>query len=567
MPPREIIRVIRQYNWSSTFLKLAQVAAAIAADDHIGGSYVKSKSTEILARFQNKDPNRILRQVDIEQRVSQYFLNHPNEIIFHEQLIYFMQALCILEGAEQGSEPPDEILAFYGLAANDHVHVWQNNEKEAKFSRREYLVAELALSTRFNRTSDPLRDFIRMYSILNERPHKSLLMERWNDVQLEAFGIPFDEYFQIAVGPIVLMTSAWGMTKEDGLRHNPVVNPQDWLSKTQLSQQDIDRVLKFLRKLTSTRSEAIVELNQSRRDDLLPHAPTLFYRKPFVEIDNGFIAGASPVVAQQQGSIGIWASCLKATQEIFKKDQLLWFRTFGQMFELWARRVAGEAAKGDKFRGRLVLSNDVGSHDEIEDIVIREGRHVALFSVKASLIKEMSIKRAISRSEALSWYDDFFFEEKSDGSGPRRKDTRGGAFRLLDSHIERIRNGEFSSIPDKLKIYPVVVTFDDFGDHEDFYGWLRQRCHEERLFRQHRIVPPSVMTIAEFEILMSLAYYGVSIFKVLAQRDQPQTWGLQTKELLLRNCRSSQHTRLPFLNQQFQQIAQLCHDRLFRPQP
>lgn len=564
MPSSQIIGVIRQYKWSATFLKLAQIASAITADDDIMGSYVKSKSTEALANFQSYDPNRILRQVDIEQRVSEYFRNNPNGIIFHEQLIYFMQALCILEGAEEGSEPPDGLLAFYSLAANDHVHSWKHKEDESRFSRQEYLVAELALSTRFNRTNDPLRDFIRMYLILQERPKKSMLMQRWNDVQIEAFGIPFDEYFQVAIGPAILMVAAWGAIKENGLRQSPVVKPQDWLSKTRLSQEEIVHALKFLRRLTSTRSEAITELSSSRRDDLLPHAPTLFYRKPFVEIEDGVIVGATPEAARQQVNIGIWASFLKATQEIFKKDTLLWFRTFGQMLELWARRVAEEAEKGDSFRGRLLLSKDVGSHDEIEDIIIREGRHIALFSVKASLIRETSIKRAIARSEALGWYEDFFFEQKRDSSGPIQKDTRGGAFRLLNAHIDRIRNGEFKDIPANLKIFPVVVTFDDLGDNEEFYRWVRQRCKEEHLLRQHRVVSPSIINIAEFEMLMNLAYHGVSVFTVLAQRDDARTWGLQSKELLLNHYRDLPDSRLPFLSQQFQQISQRIHDRLFR---
>lgn len=93
MPPDDIIRVIRQYKWSSTFIKLARIAAAISAEDNLLCTFVKSRSTQLLASFRASDPERSLRQIDIESRVSTFFRQNPEAIIFHEQLIYFMQAL------------------------------------------------------------------------------------------------------------------------------------------------------------------------------------------------------------------------------------------------------------------------------------------------------------------------------------------------------------------------------------------------------------------------------------------------------------------------------------------
>lgn len=565
MPPAEIIRVIRQYSWSLTFVQLARIAAAISAEDDLLGTYVKAHSTLPLAAFETNDPGRSSQQLIIEAQVSAFFRNNPDALIFHEQLLYFMQAICILEGAEHGDEPPDALLAFYCLAANDYVHSWKTKE-EPTLSSLECLVAEFSLSSRFNRSNDPLRDFIRMYLILNEKPSKSKLIERWDDLQTEAFGMPFDEFFHLIVGPTVLLVEGWGSINERGQRNNPNIKPKDWFNHTKLlggSDRPASSAHAFFSKLTMSRTEAIEELNHDRRSDGLPHAPILFYKKPFIEIEEDLIYAASPAVARQQVSTGIWAACLKSAQKLFPKEPLLWFTTFGTMLELWVRRVATEAAKGDGFRGRLHLSRDVGSHDEFEDVIIVEGRNVALFSVKSSLIREKSIKRALSRSEAIDWYNEFFFTHKTSAPTGSRQDTRGGALRLLNTKIDRIRNGEISEIRDNQKVFPILVTFDDLGDNIILYKWIRQRCKQENLFRQRRVVPPSVMTISEFERLMGLAYHGVSIFKILAQRGDSQKCGLPTRELMISYSDNAPQERLPFLNSKFEQISDRIKDRLF----
>lgn len=475
------------------------------------------------------------------------------------------EALCILEGAEQGCEPPDALLAFYCLAANDYVHSWKTQE-ESTLSDLERLVADFALSSRFNRSSDSLRDFIRMYMILSEKPHKSKLIERWDDLQSEAFGMPFDEFFHLITGPAVLLAEGWGHINERGNRNNPSIKPKDWFSHTKLlegSDKPASCAHAFFRNLTSSRAEAIGELGQDRRSNGLPHSPTLFYKKPFVEIEDDLLFAASPTVAKQQVTTGIWATCLKAAQKLFPKAPLLWFVTFGNMLELWVRRVASEASKGNRFRGRVILSQDVGSHDEIEDVIIVEGRNVALFSVKSSLIKEKSVKRAHSRSEAINWYEEFLFSDKMRTPTGLRQDTRGGALRLLNATIDRIRNGERTEIVDSQKIFPALVIFDDLGDNEIFYKWIRQKCKQESLFRQRKVLSPSVMTISEFEILMGLAYHGISIFKILAQRADSQTCGRPTKELLLAYRSKPEHERLPFLNLTFEQISDRIQERLF----
>ncbi|MBL9005284.1 MAG: hypothetical protein JNJ46_13605 [Myxococcales bacterium] len=566
MPPGEIIRVIRQYKWSLTFVKLARIAAAISAEENLLGSFVKLHSNQILASFQSNDPNRTSQQAAIETQVSTYFRQNPDSIIYHEQLIYFMQALCILEGAEHGEEPPDTLLAFYCLAANDYVHSWKDQDSSA-LTDLERLVAELALSSRFNRSSDSLRDFIRMYMILNEKPLKSKLIERWSELQNEAFGMPFEEFFHIVIGPAVLMAEGWGQINEHGRRNNPNVKPKEWFSHTKLLQGS-DRspsvAHTFFRNLTSSRTEAREEIHPHRTSDGLPHAPILFYKKPFIEIEDDLIYAASPTVARQQLSTGIWAAGLSAAKKLFPKEPLLWFYTFGKMLELWARRVATEASKGDRFRGRLILSHDVGSHDEIEDVILMEGRNVALFSVKSSLIREKSIKRALSRSEAISWYNEFLFSDKTSVPTGSRQETRGGAFRLLNATIDRIRNGESAEIHANQKLFPVLVTFDDLGDNEILYKWIRMRCKQESLFRPRNVMPPSIMTISEFEMLMGLAYQGASIFKVLRQRADSQKCGLPTKEVLLECSIKSELEILPFLRDIFEQVTNRIQERLFR---
>jgi hypothetical protein len=78
-------------------------------------------------------------------------------------------------------------------------------------------------------------------------------------------------------------------------------------------------------------------------------------------------------------------------------------RDFGDVFEGYCRWI-GEMAQADpRFRGRLILSDTIGSHDEIEDLVITDDDACALFAVKSGVMPLNKLKGGKCRSDVVDW--------------------------------------------------------------------------------------------------------------------------------------------------------------------
>ena len=144
--------------------------------------------------------------------------------------------------------------------------------------------------------------------------------------------------------------------------------------------------------------------------------------------------------------------------------------------EGWCRSVAAEAQKSPCCRGTIHMPTEPGGEDEVEDVVLREGRAIVLFSVKSSVMDAKAAREAISVAKTMEWYTDYFFEKKGN-------DYRGGAIRQIDARIRMIQNGKFAAqgIEPHARILPVIVTYDSLGETDALYKWLEICCVKENL--------------------------------------------------------------------------------------
>jgi len=126
---------------------------------------------------------------------------------------------------------------------------------------------------------------------------------------------------------IFMMSQGWGTLGDDGVLQQPTVEPAVWYAQTRLSDSDRDRALKFLRSLTMTRNEARAELEGTLRPDGLPHSPSLFVARPFIEIEAGVIVPASPSMVTEHLRGGLWKRLLDACKQKHSAD--VWFSAVG----------------------------------------------------------------------------------------------------------------------------------------------------------------------------------------------------------------------------------------------
>lgn len=454
MPPRELVECIRLFNWRDTYAKLAYLAALLAnGTDGLFGSAVRARTTDLLVAQRGHINPDI---ASIAERLNREPGRRP---IAHEGVIYFLEALAILEGTEEGPCIDDATLALMMMAANDHVGQWS---LESGTPKLEDLVNDLIKLTRFNRTDSIMRSFVRAFLMLNKPPSKGRFArpDEWAKLQEAAFGQPFDKFFETFIVPIVLWSRRWGVGPASDHLAFPSIHRTVWLMHTNV---DTEFGEGFLRSLSATRAELKTAFEKNRRPDGLPRTVSPFYRTPFVDVGNETLVAASPHVVLEQLRMGLWGRFRAGAQRLDPKQGTEdWLRAFGYAFEDWCRHIATVAQESPTFRGSIKMSRAPGDADEIEDVVLRHGEDIILFSVKARVLPEAVAKDDQDGGQALQWLNDFFF-----GDRDRSKSQRPGALVLLNTKVDNIRNGLYEpDLPRKVRVFPVLVTFEDLGENQ-----------------------------------------------------------------------------------------------------
>jgi hypothetical protein len=485
MAATDLVGLVSRYSWRQTFQGLAILSGVVAnSPDGPLGERVRTLTIdplrELAARLSASDP----RWANILTSVSS---RRSSMTLAHEEVILFLQHLVLLEGADPGEAPGEGEIALMLAGANGHLGDWT---EDSRTSQRDRLAAELSRILRFNNAPDMLRSFVRAFSIFSSKPvHGPLADETvWQGLQQQAFGGPFNDFFETVLGPLYILTSQWG--REGSKYYNPVLDMRDFLNQVKV----VPAVFKeFFARLTTTRQQVQGEL--LRRPDGLPRGPVSLIYRPFLEIDPSTFIATSPWTVLAQLRSGLWAHYLAAAKKIFphRGAEDVWLPAFGYMVEGWCRRVAEQASK-DLRGARVVLPTHPGAADEIEDVVIVEGDGAILFSVKASMMPMQAARGTGSAADTMGWFERFLFAEAKGRHAP-------GAARLLNDRISRIREGVYEDrgLGRNIRLFPVVITYDSLGESDTLYKWIEERRKQLGLLCHAAVAPLCLGDVEDFD--------------------------------------------------------------------
>ncbi|WP_437894790.1 hypothetical protein [Sorangium sp. So ce124] len=450
----------------------------------------------------------------VESAVREYVLSAADDrAIAHEQVIYFSQAIALLECPEVGETPTEGLIAFLLLAANDHVHDWLSPDN-VDLDALDDAVADFWFLGLFNHGGDPLQQLVRMVLMMEQQPRINALSDpnKWHELQRHALGTTFPEYLDSFLGPIFMFGRHWGKDSP------PVINPSSLFKHTDLAPGVGER---WIAELTWSLDDAASHLASRKRSNGLPHAPTIFYRKPFVSVRPDVVVASSPWMVAQQLTIGLWGRFNAAANTMFgRSGNQIWSSTFGELFERWCRSLVEEAQAQSLFAGTVFMSPSVGDDNEIEDVVVFENNLVMLGSVKAKVVRETAVKIAHSREDPVAWLRSFFFESRIEG---KAKGYRAGALWLLHDKVDRIRAGEYEPrIPRDAYVLPVLIVFDNVCDTTMFYRWLERECIRQGVLQQVDVLPATLASADNYESMMAFASRGKSVCGMLQEKTSAQ---------------------------------------------
>ncbi|HVV51397.1 MAG TPA: hypothetical protein VHO06_17130 [Polyangia bacterium] len=547
--PDFLIQRVRSCNWETSYKALAWVAAKVSrygADSE----EVRQLTIDPLARMEGDRSAKAL----IEHARREVALRRSEMMIAHEQSISFLQHLVLLEGGG-GPEPAgDTEISMWLACAGTFLNEW------AIPSSPDDLDELIALQThllRFNNRFDPARTMVRSSQLFAHQPRQGPLASpsTWERMVTGAFGATYEEFFEGMLGPIFILAQNWG--DESRNLPWPMIDVNTFVRETRLPAETFAAMMQLW---AADRETLRAQIGKRLRSGL-PHAPTALLYRPFVRVAGDTYVAASPWAIQHQVRFAPWARMMEAAKRMSKTGEPdEWFRGFGQQVEDWCRRVATEAQKSKSCKGRILMPESPGGEDEVEDVVLLDGKAAVLFSVKSRVMDAKAAREAVSVEKTMSWYRDYFFEDKGD-------DYRGGAVRQLDRRIGFIRSGRFEhlGIRKNVTILPVIVTYDSLGETDQLYRWIEVECRSRNLLQGHGIGPLTLGRVDEFEELMALAAGGKSAAALLRRREGSDRHR-RLDQIIYEQRPPKGRWRLPFFGEVFARLVKRIVSRLFGPE-
>ncbi len=538
------LRSVRNWPWTTSFYRLAELSAFLA-NQQFDCEAVKQKTVDplLLVKCPTSAVSEHVRRALQSRRSSM--------VVAHEEVILWLQHLVLIEGAASEGlvdqdAVPDHVMCTWLLAGNTllgkhHAHAEPSSDN---------LSARVVKVLRFNNRPDPARLLARTKILFETRPPRSNELqaeEAWKRLQTAAFGTSFEEYFLTVLGPLYMLSQGWGTNE------SPVIDLRKFVSETKVPAESFEVLLKTL---SSTRDELAASVK--RDQDGLPLHPVALLHRPLVQVEGCQFIGSSPWQLRNQLHTGLWGKYRDGAKKVFgdKRGAEVWLHAFGDMVEGYCRLVANEAAKTCT-RATFVMSEGIGDHTEVEDIVVVEDDSVLLFSVKGSMMTESASRTAATAAPTISWWERFLF-------APKARRHPAGALRLLNDRLRRIRAGAFEKvgIPMDAHVYPIVVTYDSLGEHDLLYRKIEQRRRDEGLLQGRRVAAPILGDVEDFEVLMGRLSHGHSAVEVLSRRIGK---GAQRRldQLLAESTPAGPRRRLEFLERSYRQVVDQIHLRLF----
>jgi hypothetical protein len=544
--PNVLQELLQRFSWSKTLLRLAGIGASLSND--VG---VESYARAVDDGFRRV---KVVPEGDMKVAVA-YAAAHADRPIVHEQAVYFLEAMALLYGGDESAQDPSDLnVGTMFLLANDYLNDWKQQDDKG-LSDVTQVMASLCHVARFNKQPDALREIVRAQLVFSQSVETGKLANpvlRSKIEKLAFYGNDFETYFRSFVLPLLFVASQWGRRTNMGHVEGPVVDPAKWMSST--AQSGILAQSAFAA-MTKSRDAAKNILLKNLRPDGLPHSPSLFVSSPFVSAPDGLIVASSPWMVREHLRGGLWMRMKGAVDEEVG-DQEEWPRAFGQMFELACRYIAKEAYKSAQVAGKLLVSDAIGDANELEDVVVLEGESAILFSAKSRLVRQAVARDAVSRKALVEWYDEFLF-------APRKGSRRAGALHLLDAKIKAIRMGKFPEVSSSVKIFPVLVTFDDLCENGALNRWIDGRCKDLGILQGPDTALALVTPLEGFESLFSLAALGQSLSALLAEKASDNGRQLPLTNFLARYSPQGVELRLPGLEERFNKLSADVKQLLF----
>ena len=533
---------IGTYGWKPSLLRLSQLSSFLALNE----------TTDEQVRQRTIDPLFLLTG---DQRTTQMFArmraivaHHRSTLrIVHDEVLSHLQHLVLVDGNESDETPSDQELSLWMLMVNSHLGEWASpNQRELTVDEK--LIAAIVRGRAFNRRPHWMALAVRCYELFRACPEDASLGgdDAWARMQLETFGVPFEQYFSMIL-MVLLSTSISSARGPNGEESIPAVGPESWAGLC----PDLDWVKQRLDALAISRAAARDEIlaapNAVESSGFL-HAPALLRRKPLiVDVDSYLITSPSNVAVQFHA--GPWGAYLQRAKEVHGDSRgfLRWSSAFGEAVERYCASFARYARDAGRFRSswRMILPENPGDADEIEDVILVEDDQAVLFSVKSSMLPERDVHRATSEQAVIDWLDRYLFAE-----------TRSfkGAVRKLDKNISEVLAGDFErlGLSRNVKILPVLVGYDELGEDVFLYQRIRRRCQELGLLQQPGVAPLTLASIDWYESMMEYVAAGRSLVGLLRKRKRDKPWFDRRLDQQLFDVHPPiKNTRLP---QQFQAI-------------
>jgi hypothetical protein len=557
MSPETLLDAVGRLHRDQAFLTLAQIAGDIANAQNVAGSEADTTTRKLLMDFANYHDPRGRIVADAVAKLP------PDRPIVHAQVVFALQALTVVCGSAGTEQPPGSYLAYLLLGLNDHIPEWpcvaaQSLPDDEPITDTERTLAVMFLSSIFNRKHDDARFLVRILEVMGKVTSTPLPKGgSWADVEREAFGCPFATYAESFLAPLVTLATGWGFQKP------PIVDPTIWDRSASVPA--------LARRWFQEASQPIEQAARSFADRPLRSGlyglSQSFFRVPFLRI-GGVLVGVSPWHMHDFAELGTWSQLNRTCKKVLRSNSNDAFSAaFGYSFERWCAELAREAATLDvQASERLIVPSAPGAHGEIEDIVFHDDDTIVLFSAKASLVPEATLKTADTPDDAIRWLRRFFFEDVADA---KRHGHRGGAVRLLDRKIARIRAGAFEAqgLPRTAAIVPVIISFDNLGESPILYKWLETEAHRKRLlFHRDDVSPLAVIRCEDYETLMALKAQGHRVCRLLREKTTIRNKWQRLAVFLYDRFPDAGELRLPSMKARFDALISCAVERI-RPVP
>lgn len=545
LPVENIIAKISLFERRETLFTLSRIAGDLAnAEGGVSGAEARAWTYDLLVqRVGSDDPweDAVSRAISARDPAA--------TSVVHAHVVFVLQVLVLKHGVDDGRRASDAELAFLMLALNDHLPEWA--EEPRALTEVESTVGSMLFSAIFNQTSDdPVRFVLRMVEIIGAPLRDGPVgASDWELIQKEAFGCSFTQYAEKFLVPIFSLSNGWGAEVP------PVLHHSAW---------GRGRPVGTLYERWFREASASIEAAASRETEVPGNfsLPGEFYRTPFLHIDGRLLA-LSPWHVRDHASLGTWGKLNAACKVVLKTSSNQRFTSaFGYLFERWCAAVAQEAASYKRFQGRLILPTAPGASDEIEDVVLVDAGRIVLFSAKSTLVAEASLKCAKNRSVIVDWLERFFFDDPTQA---KKSGYRGGALRLLDQKVQRIRAGEYEDrgLGRHFVIVPVVVAFDNLGESGALYKWIEHRCSQLGILSARSAVRSvTILTPDDYEGVFALGSRGKSIASLLVEKTRAIERLGRMDRFLMNRVKDGRELRLPEMEARFHALYERSLEQL-----